>query len=139
MDRAVETFTVVDYRLGIKDVTFAVVDYRFGISDVKEVGVFADDDGLGNKVTISDESDDVTISDESNDEFGFSDEGNRRNKGSRVTTIINKIEKVGIFAVDDISGNKVTMGRNRGLRVTTFINKMEKVVLEDRGVGNKGS
>lgn len=98
MDRAVEfefefeTFAVVDYRLGIKDVTFTVVDYRFGIDDVKEVGVFADDDGLGNKVTISDESDDVTISD---DEFG-------------------------IF-------------------VTMFINKMEKVILEDRGVGNKGS
>lgn len=126
MDRAVEfefefeTFAVVDYRLGIKDVTFTVVDYRFGIDDVKEVGVFADDDGLGNKVTISDESDDVTISDESNDEFGFSDEGDRRNRGSRVTTIINKIEKVGIF-------------------ITMFINKMEKVILEDRGVGNKGS
>ena len=84
MDRAVEfeTYAIVDYRLGIKDVTFAVVDYRFGINDVKEVGVFADDDGLGNKVTISDESDDVTISDESDDEFGFSDEGDRRNRGS---------------------------------------------------------
>ncbi|KAF3947449.1 hypothetical protein CMV_026414 [Castanea mollissima] len=110
----------VDYRLGIKDVTFTVVDYRFGIDDVKEVGVFANDDGLGNKVTISDESDDVTISDESDDEFGFSDEGDRENRGSRVTTIINKIEKVGIF-------------------ITMFINKMEKVILEDRGVGNKGS